>query len=287
MFVFLINDNSGPQTSIPFTGNIVLNGVNVTSSGVPNDPGITLTPGTTTTMQIQVTNTGNTTKDFFVDPRLAQYGILSLGGVSVPLPPAVGSPFAQFLVPPESTSLTIAAESESPTVPIQQEIQTYVGAPPYGISGSPDLLGASIVDPFTGNYASFVTSTAPEVVPGPWAGFPVEIGPYPPSGAPASTAVEGGAAVTQLFDTAVSSDTGDVWGLLTGQTGGGYSPLTLAPGQSGTINVANSPNAAPGTVVSGFLYVDSVAIDPNGFLITGNGDELIRIPYTYTVASAS
>ncbi len=287
MFVFFINDNSGPQTSIPFTGNIVFNGVNVMSSGVPNDPGITLTVGTSTTMQITVTNTGNTTKDFFVDPRLAQYGILSLGGAAVGLPLAVGAQLPPFLVPPESTSLTIAAESQQPTVPIQLEIQPLVGAPPYGGTGSPDLLGPSIVDPFTGNYASFVTSTAPEVVPGPWGAFPVEVGPYPISGAQPTTATVGGAAVTQQFDTAVSSDTGDLWGLLTGQTGGGYSPLTLAPGQSGTINVTISPTVAPGTVVNGFLYVDSVAVDPNGFLITGNGDELIRIPYSYTVGSAS
>lgn len=61
------------------------------------------------------------------------------------------------------------------------------------------------------------------------------------------------------------------------QRPGPYTPLTLAPGQSGTITVTITPNAPKGTVVSGFIAVDTFN------QATSSGDEIINIPYTYTV----
>lgn len=286
-FVFLINDNSGPRTSIPFTAHIVFNGVSVSASGVPNDPGITLPQGQPVNATITVTNTGNTTKDFSVDARLTQSGLISLGGLTVPLPVPVSGPFPEFYTPPESSNLTIAAESMGPTVPISMDVFNENGTSPYGFTGTPDIEALSFPDPLTGNYAAVGTTTAAQTVAGLWGAGPTEVGPYPPSGGTPSTGQIGAIAIAQQFDQAVSSSTGDVFGLLTGQTGGGYSPLTLAPGQSGTIDVTITPNAAPGTVVSGYLYVDTLAIDPNGFLITGVGDELVAIPYSYTVGAGA
>ena len=69
---------------------------------------------------------------------------------------------------------------------------------------------------------------------------------------------------------------GDVWADLTFGTQT-YNPLVLAPGESGTINLLIAPNAPVGTVVSGYLYIDTF----NGNLYTG--DEVVSIPYTYTV----
>jgi hypothetical protein len=76
----------------------------------------------------------------------------------------------------------------------------------------------------------------------------------------------------------MSPSTGDPWAdlVLGGTT---YSPLILAPGESGTITVALTPNpAAVGSTVSGYLYVDTYNSN------TGTGDEVIRVPYAYTIS---
>ena len=57
----------------------------------------------------------------------------------------------------------------------------------------------------------------------------------------------------------------------------GTGPITLFPGQSTTITVTITPTGAPHSLVRGHLYVDTF-----GFL-TGSGDELIDLPYAYTV----
>jgi hypothetical protein len=75
---------------------------------------------------------------------------------------------------------------------------------------------------------------------------------------------------------------------LLGQPTGPYSPLTLAPGQTGTITVTITPDAAAGTVIHGLPYVD--AVNANSCTlgsITRSGDELSAIPYTYTVGAAT
>jgi hypothetical protein len=55
--------------------------------------------------------------------------------------------------------------------------------------------------------------------------------------------------------------------------------LILAPGQSGAITVTLTPNAsAVGSTVSGYLYVDTY--NPQ----TGTGDEVVRVPYSYTIS---
>jgi hypothetical protein len=74
---------------------------------------------------------------------------------------------------------------------------------------------------------------------------------------------------------------------LLGQPTGPYNPLTLAPGQTGTITVSITPDAAAGTVIHGFLYVDAVNANSRTFgSITRSGDEVSAIPYTYTVGAA-
>lgn len=79
-----------------------------------------------------------------------------------------------------------------------------------------------------------------------------------------------------LFDGAVSSDTGVLWRLSVDPSAS-FSPLILGPGQSGTIAVTITPNAPKGTVVRGTLEVD--AFDPN----TLSGDEVVALPYAYRV----
>jgi len=74
----------------------------------------------------------------------------------------------------------------------------------------------------------------------------------------------------------VSSTSGDVWEQSVNASAP-YSPLTLSPGQKGTITLTITPNAPRGTVVHGFIGVDTLN------LATVSGDELVNIPYTYKV----
>ena len=83
-------------------------------------------------------------------------------------------------------------------------------------------------------------------------------------------------AIANAFDGAITSSTGDAWALAVNASAP-YKPLTLAPGQSGTITLTITPNAPKGTVVSGFIAVDTFNS------ATTSGDELINIPYSYTV----
>jgi len=112
---------------------------------------------------------------------------------------------------------------------------------------------------------------------------PVGIGPF--NGPAPNTTVQINAAVlTEQFDSAVTSNSGDLIAIESGSSASAYAPLTLAPGQSGTIMATIVPNQPHGTVVNGHLYVDTLALDPNsGALLTGAGDELAAIPYSYTV----
>jgi hypothetical protein len=72
---------------------------------------------------------------------------------------------------------------------------------------------------------------------------------------------------TNPFDSAVSASSGDVWAESVNASAP-YSPLTLGPGQSGTITLTITPNAPKGTVVHGFIAVDTFN------LATLSGDEL-------------
>jgi len=283
-FLLLINNNvSGRQTSLPFTATLQFNGVKVDATSVPNDASVTLPQSATVSVPITVTNTGNTTKDFFVDPRLAQRTQLSLGGYDTTFPPPA-SAFLAFFVPSESDQLSVATETFSPTAPVNLELINSNGGPPYGFTGSPDIQGNSFLDPFTGNQAAVATSRASEVVPGNWQAVVTPFGPYPATGIDPS--MEGTAATaaivdTQQFDPAADSSTGDLYALLAGQPSSPYTPLTLAPGQTGTITVTLTPNATVGSVISGTLYVDTFSF------ITTSGDELVGIPYKYTVGATS
>jgi hypothetical protein len=58
-----------------------------------------------------------------------------------------------------------------------------------------------------------------------------------------------------------------------------FNPLVLASGQAGIINVTITPDPSKvGQTVSGYLYIDTF----NG--VVGTGDEVVRIPYSYSVA---
>jgi hypothetical protein len=65
-------------------------------------------------------------------------------------------------------------------------------------------------------------------------------------------------------------------------------PIALGPGQTATIPVTITPNGAPGTQVSGTLYLDDAAFFQFGSIqdaITNfpQGNQVASIPYSYTI----
>jgi Subtilase family len=259
----------GAHLSEPFTGKISFTRPAVTSSGLPDSAATVLPAGQPVSAQVTVTNTGNIAKDYFADPRLDTKAPMTLLGSSVrgsnsytqaqltvpePMTAAVNP---HWLVPTDTTLLVASAHA---TVPIFFDINSD--------NNDPEELGVS-----SGN-DSVATDAKPEVAPGQeWAASEPTC--------PCSGPVNGSAnlvavATANQFDRAVTSSTGDIWAQ-TIDASAPYTPMTLAPGQSGTIKLTITPNAPKGTVVRGFIAVDTYNQG------TSSGDELINIPYTYRV----
>jgi hypothetical protein len=158
------------------------------------------------------------------------------------------------------------------TAPIEMDAYNDVGTN-VGFTGNPDIFAAQLAPD-----AVLATLTEPEVPWGVWFTVPSLIGPYGPAGAPTTPVSTAAFALMEPFDASMSGSSGDVWADLTLGTNT-YNPLILAPGESGTITVTLTPSAAQvGSTVSGYLYVDT--FNPN----MGTGDELVRVPYSYTVS---
>jgi len=239
-----------------------------------------------------VTVTSNSVKDlqYFVDPRLDTVGTLSLAELSgtstFALPqPADVIPF--WLVPSHVSSFAVNAAADQP-----------VNADIFWQGGNPDVYAAA-----TGN-STTATATGAPLTPGIWGTDLGQTGPFGAGGAPAGTVTVSATATGQLFDTDVSSDTGDFWvqgvadqststtldrasierRLVAARTGGGGSSTGpqhpgsgAKPVQRATIMVTITPSGPKGSQVHGHLYIGAY----DGYL--GSGDELVDLPYAYTV----
>lgn len=262
---------SGNQTSLPFTARIGFNGARVATEGLPNNPSIKLSASKSTPVTVSILNTGTTTNAYFIDARSNNFVSTSLPAVPNPpcaIGPTLPGTCAQFEVPTQTTSIQFSASSN---VPIELDAFHDVGFL-LGITGSPEVFGRS-----HGNTAA-ASLTEPEIPWGLWQAVPSEIGPYGPSGAPTEPVSVRATVTTRKFDTAVSSDVGDLWQDVTLGTGTFTGGLLLGSGEAGSIQATIQPSAADiGKVIRGFIYVDTF----NG--VVGTGDEVVRIPYAYTV----
>ncbi|HLY82334.1 MAG TPA: hypothetical protein VKQ71_05075, partial [Acidimicrobiales bacterium] len=253
--------NQSLLTSVPIGGTISFDRTAITASGLPDSKSSTLPRGTPATAIIHVTNSGKSPELYSVDPRLNQDSVLSLTSATktsgtLPLDVAQLATIPQFVVPPFSTDLEIAAAS---TVPINFTTSPTFGTPEIGSVTHGDN--------------AIVTYSAPDIAASLWSCPPTEIGPGP---SVATVFSCGAAATTKTFDLAVDSSTGNIWSALEGLTAT-YNPLLLQPGQSRDITVTITPTAPTGTVVSGFLAVESFNFN------TISSDQFAMIPYRYTV----
>jgi hypothetical protein len=252
----------GEHLTEPLTGTIAFAAPAITVEDLPASAAVRLRAGRPYTAIVHVANTGIAPKQVYADPRLEQIGPLQLAGLTptrIELPRGVFDRLPAFFVPTGSDRLTVTARS---TVPLSMDVSAQYS--------SPDITSLP-----SGTQATAALS-APEVAPGLWFADPTETGPFGASPAPIVAADLTAAVSSHLFDPAVTSDTGD-FQKTSVDPDTPFTPLVLAPRHSGSIRLTITPAAAEGTVVRG--YVAIATVDPHTF----SGDELIRLPYAYTV----
>ena len=151
-------------------------------------------------------------------------------------------------------------------------------SPGFGIDLFGDLRRAQ-----AGNTVSTATVTerTGTVGQGFWGTYPQQIGPFSDAGAPKGTSSIAATAVTQPFDPAVTSSTGDPYLNAVAPQPGLGTPALIAPGATGTVTVTVTPTGAKGTVVSGVLNLVTSPFTPVPFNATG--DVIAQVPYTYTI----
>ena len=238
----------GNEVSDAYTGTIVFNGVHASAAGLPDSASTTLASGTPVTVPVSITNNGAAPEGVFIDPRLTTSTTISLAPqvgslLTVPLPMNGEPPIV--LVPSETSSVQVA---QTASLPAMFDFSPFSGDPDLASQGpgSAPLCSTSA----TASYAP----SGGTVTAGLWSAEPTECGPYAVA-APAGTATVSMTAETKAFDSAVTSSAGDLW-LAATNPAASFSPVTVNPGQTVTINVTITPNASSGTVVSGDLYVD-------------------------------
>jgi hypothetical protein len=254
---------AGQHLSEPYTGAISFASPPVSTSGIPDSRHARLVAGQPVTATINLTNSGNSSKDFLADPRLVgriPQLLLGTDTNNVGLPLSLSAQ-PNWLVPPDTNQLTTVAQGN---VPIGMDTQIQFGDPDFG-------------GPSFGN-AVVNRLNAPEVAPSFYFALPEPTGPFGANGTPAgSSANLAAVANTNPFDETVAPSTGDVWAQTVDPNAAPYAPLTLAPGQSGTITLTFTPSGRRGHVVRGFIGLDS--FNP----VTASGDEIATIPYRYRI----
>ncbi len=272
-FVFAVfGPIPGNATSTAFSGRVRTGLADVRVNGLPSSSRTNLASGVPVTATVRVRNRGVAADSFFADARAALRSTVALAGrntVNYPLAPAPNAPFPAFIVPTETDGLTINASSDRPVnfeaspFPADHTTDLSFEGDPDREAGPPGLTPA-------------LTINDPIIAPQTWLALPSQIGPFPDT-APTSHTTFVGTAHTAAFDAAVTSSTGDPELAAVSDPAPAATPLSIAPGDDGTITVTITPNAPRGTTVRGVLYVDTFDA------VTGSADEVFAVPYSYTV----
>jgi hypothetical protein len=259
-------------TSEPLSGSVAFNAVHVGSSGVP--AGAKLSPGTKVNAAVTVTNTGSEPESYVVDPRkpsLSTYSSVSATVTSGTLPITAVDSFPQYIVPPFSSSLSLAASTTGST-PIDFAVSPYWGSPEYLSTTSKGSTPASV--------------SISDPAPSEWGFGPTEVGTFTTSAEPSEPYTSTGKVNTLTFDPNVSSSTSDPWDITVGLNESAFQPLFLLPGQSGTIQVSFTVPATvkAGASDSGNIWVETFNPDAVGDFGLFNSDVLTGIPYSWTAS---
>jgi subtilase family protein len=260
---------SGNQTSLPFTAQVNFNAAQVTATGLPNNPNTKLSVGAgAVTVPITITNTGGLAQAYFADARLEALTTLTFGTSPVCAAAALPGGCWATLLPTQVQSAQFIARAGAPITMEALGDTGYI----LGFTGAPDLTARS-----AGPNTMVASITESEVPWGEWVMYPTLQGPFGASGAPTTAVTTSVVAQLKAFDATVSADSGDLWSDVVFGTAT-YNPLVLGAGATGTIQVTLTPSASQvGTTVHGFIYIDTF----NSTVQTG--DEVVRLPYSYTV----
>jgi hypothetical protein len=263
-WVLFVDDNSPTVLSgdlaDTFTGKLRYNAVDAKAKGLPSGE---VAAGTKVTATLTVKNTGAAPLTVFADPRLtssADYALPALQplGATVALPFATNGPQPSFQIPSHTTELRA---TQSSTIAADFSAS--------GPSGMPEIYGVS-----KGLTAS-VTVDSPWLTPGVWGQDPTPLGPT--DAAVSGSATEAESVTTLAFDRTAVAAGGDLWLQGVDPTSPALVPVTIQPGQTGTLTVTFTPSGKPGSKVSGVVYVDTYNA------AFGTADELTGIPYSYLV----
>ena len=262
---------AGDRLRQPFTGYVSVADQSASArAALPDRASTRLTAGRTVTARVRITNTGVVTRSYFTDARrstTATYALASqLPGNDLQNLPIGGKSIGYWLVPTRTSQVTVTADA---TQPVRLEAAWSNGLD----GGYPDVLSIA-----AGRH-TMATITAGELAQGYWSARVGQVGPYPTT-APPGTVSFHAAARTSAYDATVVGSTGDLWRRAVTAGGGApaFVPLTLGPGQTGTVTVRLTPASTErGRVVSGRLDVDTY--DP----WLGSGDIVTSLPYRYTV----
>jgi hypothetical protein len=260
LVVNIVNPVGGEALSVPYRGRISFDGPSVSARGLPS--GEKLKAGVPVTATISVRNDSPAIEDVFADPRLKQSEDVALLAASQPGDLDLPGAASAWVMPTQTTEVLGVAEA---TAPIELEMaQGTIG------EGDPDIRGIS-----SGNQ-SVAPYSAGEVPPGFWFLAPALKGPFD---APTTGKVNTGMLVhTRSFDTNADSTTGDWERFWVDPDFVNVAPLTLQPGQRGTITVTFTPQGKKGDVVKGEIYIDDIN---SAFLDFTN--EQIALPYRYRI----
>ena len=126
-----------------------------------------------------------------------------------------------------------------------------------------------------------VSETTGTVSTGFWSALPQAIGPFGRNGGAAGTSVLVATGVTQPFDPAVTSSTGDPYLLSVDGSADPGIPVVIPPGGTATLQVTVTPKGAKGTVVDGVLNLVTtpLVVVP----VPTSGELVAKIPYRYTI----
>jgi hypothetical protein len=274
LIIDFYNTVSGTALSEPFSVTLNTTPASASTSGLPDSAATRLAAGTPVKAKVTVKNTGNAAESYFIDGRLGQSTTINLSSTTdatVPVP-ITGAP-PTFVVPSHTTSITADASASAGIFFDFSQV-----------FGDPDLMSDS--QPYGENPTGTLTSSA--VADGAWTITPFQDGPDGNHGVPPVTTKTSLTATAAAFDPAVTAPTGDLW-LESVDPDTVIDPVVVAPGQTVTIPVTITPDAAAGTTVSGTLYLD------DGFLIGGavtengltgtfpQGSDVAAFNYEYTV----
>jgi subtilisin family serine protease len=281
LVVVVQNPVSGAEISQAFHGTVSFNNLQTQSTGLPDSANTVLKAGQPVTATVLVRNTGVQAIAVGADPRLNKVQAIQpvpiQGSLTFPLP-SNGSDAPVYIIPPDTSSFTVAASS---TLPAQVEMQEGAGA---GFDVFGDLQAAK-------NGSTVSVATVREqtgfISKGLWFTTVSELGPFTDNGAPAGQTTITASMRTAGFDPAVTSSTDDPFRIAVDPTSDGFGhPVLIEPGQVGAIQVTITPQGKKGSVVHGHLNLvtpSTLPTGPTALPQVTTGAVIRALPYTYKI----